>query len=109
VYRRALIRILLLQLSQTFDSTILVLIIVVRLHSNAYMRSLTLFHKMRGVKMCSVSTIWRKMCSVSFFLDYFTELYSHFTHNLISHLDLGYSQCSHDTVYRISLKYEMKF
>jgi hypothetical protein len=41
----------LLQQSQTFESIILVFIIVVRLHSDAYVRTLTLSHKMRGVKV----------------------------------------------------------
>ena len=45
MYWCACVRILLLQLSQTFESIILVFIIVVRLHSDAYLRSLSLSHK----------------------------------------------------------------
>ena len=55
MYWCACVRILLLQHSQTFESTILVFIIVVRLHSDAYLRSLTLSHKMGGEKMCRIS------------------------------------------------------
>ena len=67
VYWCALIRILLLQQSQTFDSVILVLIFF--LHSDAYLRSLTLSHKMGSHKLYWISTIWRKMYWISFFLD----------------------------------------
>ena len=42
------VRILLLQQSETFESIILVFIIVVRLHSDACLRSLTLSHKIGG-------------------------------------------------------------
>ena len=59
MYWCALIRILLLQQSQTFESIIRIFIILVRLHSDAYLRSLTLSHKMEGEKM-----YW-----ISFFLD----------------------------------------
>ena len=58
-----------LQLSQTFESIILVFIIVVCLHSDAYLRSLMLSHKMGGEKMYSISTIWQKLYSISFFLE----------------------------------------
>ena len=68
MYWCACVRILLLQLSQTFESIILVFIIVVRLHSDAYLRSLTLSHKMGGEKMYGFSTIWRKMYGFGFFL-----------------------------------------
>jgi len=68
VYWCACVRILLLQLTQTFESIILVFIILVRLHSDAYVRSLTLSHKMGGEKMCWISTILTKMCWISFFL-----------------------------------------
>ena len=68
MYWCALIQILLLQQSQTFDSIIFVFIIVVRLHSDAYLRSLTLSHKMGSRKLYWISTIWRKMYWISFFL-----------------------------------------
>ena len=48
MYWCALIRIRFAQINQTFHSTILVFIIVVRLHSDAYLRSLTLSHKIGG-------------------------------------------------------------
>ena len=51
MYWCALIRILFVQQSQTFQSTFLVFIIVVRLHSDAYLRSSTLSHKMGVAKM----------------------------------------------------------
>ena len=47
-YYRALIRIRFAQINQTLHSTILVFIIVVSLHSDAYLRSLTLSHKIGG-------------------------------------------------------------
>ena len=50
MYWCACVRILLLQQSQTFEGIILVFIIVVRLHSDAYLRSLSLSHKMGGRK-----------------------------------------------------------
>ena len=68
VYWRALIRILLLQQSQTFESIILVFIFVVYLHSDAYLRTLTLSHKMGGEKMNGFSTIWLKLNGFGFFL-----------------------------------------
>ena len=48
MYWCALIRIHCAQINQTFHSTILVFIIVVSLHSDAYLRSLTLSHKIGG-------------------------------------------------------------
>ena len=48
MYWCALIRICFAQINQTFHSTILVSILVVHLHSDAYLRSLTLSHKIGG-------------------------------------------------------------
>ena len=48
MYWCALIRIRFAQINQTLHSTILVFIIVVSLHSDAYLRSLTLSHKIGG-------------------------------------------------------------
>ena len=60
------IRILLLQQSQTFESIILVFIIFVRLHSDAYLRSLTPSHKMGGEKMSGLVQFRRKMYEYGF-------------------------------------------
>ena len=48
MYWCALIRIRFAQINQTFHIIILVSIIVVHLHSDAYLRSLTLSHKIGG-------------------------------------------------------------
>ena len=48
MYWCALIRIRFAQINQTFHSSILVFIIVVSLHFDAYLRSLTLSHKIGG-------------------------------------------------------------
>jgi len=68
MYWCALIRILFVQQSQTFQSTFLVFIIVVRLHSDAYLRSSTLSHKMGVAKLCGFRLFWPKLCGFGVFL-----------------------------------------
>ena len=80
-YYRALIRIRFAQINQTLHSTILVFIIVVSLHSDAYLRSLTLSHKIGGAKMCPFGTFWRKMCPFAFFLGDLLSLGCQFFYN----------------------------
>ena len=70
MYWCALIRILFVQQSQTFQSTFLVFIIVVRLHSDAYLRSSTLSHKMGVAKLCGFRLFWPKLCGLGVFLHF---------------------------------------
>ena len=67
MYWYIFVRILLLQQSQTFESIILIFIILVRLYSDAYLRSLTLSHKMGGEKMTGLVQ-FGKMYGFGFFL-----------------------------------------
>ena len=72
MYWCALIRIRFAQINQTFHSTILVFIIVVSLHSDAYLRSLTLSHKIGGRTKCAGSVQFGEKCAGSVF---FSKIY----------------------------------